>query len=222
MRLMIWFHRVPARSDLMKVWELRGGPLFERLRMDGCILPKIPLKVFHAGEGVPIFSGERAMPGDIIFADLSLLVENEELADEAFSIGCPVIVDLHFPFDRVNDIQAVSEILAGSPKDSLVNLQAQNLWADPERRRRALYILRTADAVTLGPVGYAVGIKGTRLPDLKTKADIAVFYRQFARLVITLQPGGRIKKLWRRMICRLPIWLYSQDVADRTELSTDV
>lgn len=219
MRLMVWFPRDADRADQRRVWELRGGPLFTALNVMGHVLPGVDLRVYQAsGDGVPIFDGPLSRPGDVLYADLSLLIDNPQLADTAFTMGCSVIVDLHFPLDRTENILSVQEILDGHDRDSEKNQEARALWRGPVRRQAAFSILRQADVITSGPVGSAIGIKTVPLPDLETEADVAVFYRRFARLLIKMQPGGPWLKRWRRVLCGLPLRLYSQNVVSQVEL----
>lgn len=210
MKILTWFPIDLARPESMRVYLLRGGGVFDVLQVEDCLLPGVAAKVHQPTDaGVQVFG--HLSPGDVLYADLDLLLNSPELGGLAFEMGCKVIVDVHMPIDQPEQIFAVTSDGARDPE---LDARAQEIWSDPERRHEAFRLLELADAITVGPAGRAPGYPVTELPDVHSPDDAALFYRRFAALVVRLTTkNSKLLRRWNAMVTYFPIKIFSKEVA---------
>ncbi len=141
----IWFAQHDEAAQL--AWRLRGGQVFQAMA-------KQRLTPFNARIRLPSSTGLK-MPGtyggrgNVVFADLSILVDNPDLYDQLVALGCVLVVDLHFPLPSPEHILAVQPGRNDTDRDAALDEEAREHWREPDRINRAWQILREADVVTV-------------------------------------------------------------------------
>jgi hypothetical protein len=213
MRLVVWYPRVIDKAVERTVYQLRGGGVFEYLAELGELLPGIPITVAQAdGTGVPTFTP--ANPGTVLYTGLAVLVDNPSLEEAAFAMGCPVIIDLHFPLDDIDRMFKIQDVPDGEERDVEQDAAARKLWSDPARQRRARLILNRAAAVTVSPGGSVSGFPTVFLPDVKTPEDAKQFYATFTKLIFQVMPAKWWQRWWNKLALWYPVKHYSKHVAE--------
>jgi hypothetical protein len=218
MRLVVWYPRVLDKIVERTVYQLRGGTIFDYLGEQGELLQGMPVTVAHASaDGVPTFTP--AAPGTVLYTGLAVLVDNPSLEEAAFSMGCPVIIDLHFPLDNTERMFKIQDVKPGEERDVEQDDEARRLWSDPARQRRARLILNRAAAVTVSPGGSVSGFDTVFLPDVKTPEDVAQFYATFVKLMFRVLPTRwRWQRWWNSLMLRHPIKHHSERIAEAVQL----
>lgn len=216
MNLLVWLQRDEARPETQRVYQLRGGPVFEALNQwdDLRLYPGLPLNV-HQPKASGIYVLPNANPADVLYADLALLVANPDLAKRAFDMGCKVIIDVHFSMYEPETMFAVT---GDGQRDPELDARLQKQWLAPAQRRAAYAILAQSDAVVVGPGGRVPAFQTTQLPDVHTPQDAALFYRRLAVLTVDLLSTTKFRKRWNRMVCSPWAYFSSKKLADVVEI----
>lgn len=210
MALLVWF--TPgneSRPDLTIAKALRGGPVFDVLNEDQQLLParRYPVWLPKTDLNDPdLASMPMPKPGrqDIVFAPLGMLADGPSLVDMVIDASAQLIVDVHFPLPRPDEILAIQNVPDGAERDVELDEKVRALWRDPARIEHAYAALQAADAVTVSPAGWFDPARAGRkpviaLPDVKTVQDAAAFYAGFCSVCyeFNLRP-----ERWRRMVGR--------------------
>jgi len=122
-------------------FQLRGGPVFSALSL---------MELGIALEVAPAMSDEMLIPNistTAAFVDLGLIVDYPAVWAEMVDLGCPIILDVHFPFGVETQIRAIQPGANEKTRDRRKDAEVQDRWMDPERLALARAMMAEATIV---------------------------------------------------------------------------
>jgi hypothetical protein len=167
-KLYVWFAENNDAALLCQ--QLRGGQLFRAMKDNPELLP-LKGEVIIPEDGRALAPAKHS-EGQVVFADLAVLVENPRMYDRAIDTGVTFIVDLHFPLPVPEKMAALQPGRTDEDRDVLLDQEAREYWSKPERVSLAWEILRSADLVTVPHRDWlqmlvGTGVNGVLLPDVE-------------------------------------------------------
>lgn len=181
-KLYWWFAENTDAAKLCQ--QLRGGQVFRAVKDDPELLP-LRGEVVIPEDG-RVLAPVATVAGQVVFADLAVLVELPKMYERAVDLGVTLIVDLHFPLPVPARMTALQPGRTDEDRDPLLDEEARKYWSDPERVSLAWEILRQADVVTVPHRDWLrmldnSGVNAILLPDVEDgNLDSAVgFHKRF-------------------------------------------
>jgi hypothetical protein len=95
-------------------------------------------------------SGEISIPNrssTAAFVDLGMIIDHPDLWNELVALGCPIILDVHFPFGVEAQILAIQPGANEKTRDRRKDAEIQDRWMDPERMALAQTMMAQATIV---------------------------------------------------------------------------
>ncbi len=183
-------------------YQLRGGPAFDALQTQEGI------KIWTAEPG----SDRAPMPRDrrmVAFVDLSLIIDYPDRWTALVDLGCPIILDVHFPFGLETQILAIQPGRNMKTRDQRVDAQAQARWSDPGRLMMARAMIYEATVVTCPRKEWAQLLDDFDIEiDVRVLPDVVSPESGYAYAVALLDAVNRAMRLqlsadlsrWQRFI----------------------
>ncbi len=139
-RLCVMMARDHDAAEL--AYQVRGGPVFAALpQVQNYLEPQVARG--HSTD-LPIPTVRTA----VAFVDLGLIIDYPERWARMVDLGCPIILDVHFPFGVESQILSVQPGRNDKTRDRQEDAEIQARWSDPERMALARAMMAEATIVT--------------------------------------------------------------------------
>jgi hypothetical protein len=223
-KLYVWF--AENNNAALLCQQLRGGQLFRAMQENPGLLP-LKGEVIIPEDGRALAPAKHS-EGQVVFADLAVLVENPRMYDRAIDTGVTFIVDLHFPLPVPEKMAALQPGRTDEDRDVLLDQEAREYWSKPERVSLAWEILRNADLVTVPHRDWlqmlvGTGVNGVLLPDVEDgNLDSAVgFHKRFWTAAYSAMPRFKgIRGWFGQAALQTTLWLKTADL--KRQLMSDI
>jgi hypothetical protein len=138
-KLAVMVARDHAAAEL--AYQLRGGPVFSALSLMDLGMKPIVAPGMSSEMPIPNRSSTAA------FVDLGLIIEYPEIWASMIDLGCPIILDVHFPFGVERQILAVQPGTNEKTRDRRKDAEMQDRWMDSGRMALARAMMAEATIV---------------------------------------------------------------------------
>ena len=139
-RLCVMMARDREAAEL--AYQVRGGPIFDALpQVQNYLRPAVA-----RGNSTDLPVPTRSTTA--VFVDLGLIIDYPERWTAIVDLGCPIILDVHFPFGVESQILSIQPGRNDKTRDRQEDAEVQARWSDPERMALARTMMAEATIVT--------------------------------------------------------------------------